>query len=272
LSGLGAITLAYYGTPTAQSLLQQAQALWRELGDWGGLSHTLYHLGTVARYQGDCRTERARFAESLALWNQAADQRGVAASLYALGRWDREHGLLARAMERLEAALRLRRNLADPVHSAYALAQLGLCALDGGDIAAAEHYAIEALALLRRAGTGNLGVAHALEVLGAVAAARGNPLGAARRWGTTAALRAVILAPPAPGEFRRQEELIAAARARTDQAAWANAWTAGCAVHWEETVAEAMTGKAGGGSVAPAPVGRGGAHATTPAPQLLAVH
>jgi predicted ATPase len=250
LSDLGAIALAYYGTPAAQALLQRAQRLWRELGDRRGLSATLFHLGTVARYQGDSATERARYAECLALWHQAADQRGVATSLYALGRWDREHGLIARATEHLEAALLLRRDLADPVEVACVLAQLGFCALARGDLATAEARAIEALTLLRRAGTGNLGVAHGLEVLGAVAAACGDPLGAARHWGTTATLRAVIMAPPAPGECRHQEELVAAAQAGTDQASWADAWIAGSALRWDEAIAEALAERERGSDVA----------------------
>jgi hypothetical protein len=91
----------------------------------------------------------------------------------------------------------------------------------------------ESLALGREIGARNF-IAAALEGVGAVAAAQGEPEWAARLWGRAQALRAAIGAP-VPLVYRTDyERMLTNARVRLGEEAFARAWAEGEAMTLEQ--------------------------------------
>ena len=76
-----------------------------------------------------------------------------------------------------------------------------------------------------------------LEGLAGVAAAQGQPVGAARLFGAAAALRGAIGAPMEPARRAAYERHLAATRAQLTEEAFATAWAEGRALTPEQAVA-----------------------------------
>jgi DNA-binding NarL/FixJ family response regulator len=84
-------------------------------------------------------------------------------------------------------------------------------------------------------------VAYSLQVLAALAAARGQPVRSARLLGAEDALRETIGVSHSPEEVRQYEPYIAAARAQMDEPAWEEAWAEGRAMTTEQAVRYALS-------------------------------
>jgi DNA-binding CsgD family transcriptional regulator len=84
------------------------------------------------------------------------------------------------------------------------------------------------------------GIATALEGLAAVTVMQGQPVRAARLYGSTESLRNVLRAPLTPTDRAHYLQTVATIRARLDESTFVKAWTAGQTMTLEETIAEAV--------------------------------
>jgi hypothetical protein len=126
------------------------------------------------------------------------------------------------------------RELRHPVGIAWSLCDLGVVATGQGDYATARVLYKESLPIFRQLGD-ILGTASALEGLADVIAALGNPLRAARLWGTAERLRAEVGFALSPRLRSNYDRRVASARiALGDDAALERAWREGHALTLEQ--------------------------------------
>jgi tetratricopeptide (TPR) repeat protein len=237
--GGGALAIRQRDYAAADAFEEQSLALWRALGDSTGIARSLTWLAEVALRRGDLTRASTLLAESLALWRVLDNKVGLAGSVNLAGLVARDSGDYGHAWVRFEEALALWRELHRPLGIAGVLSNLGHLALRQGDAARAAELFGESLDLSWELGA-SWTIAHGLEGLAGVAAERGDFDQAARLWGAAEALREAIGAPLPPNLAPRHEELVAAARARANGAAWTAAWTAGRALSPEAAIAAAL--------------------------------
>ena len=264
----------------ARTLLEEALALWRELGDQRGIAATLSRLGEVARRQGDFVTARAQLdaalaiqrelgdrptasyalaalgalaadhgdyaaartllEEALAAWREVGAQKGIAMRLHDLGLVATEQGDYAAARAMFDECLPIFRELGDRTGIAATLAGMGIGALKRGDNGVAAALLKEGLAIFRELSYRD-GIADSLERLAEVAMAVSEPGPAARMWGAAERLREEMGGPLPPSARVRYDRHVAAARAAMgDDAAFHRAWQEGRMMTLEQAVEYAM--------------------------------
>ena len=157
----------------AAMLSEKSLALYREMGDRGGIADVLNTLGLVADNLGDPHHAVALYTESLALYRELGSVWEIATSLNNLGVLARAQGEYVRASAFLGESLILRRNLGDAWGTAQSLTNLGRIAQDQGDYAGAAPLHEESL-LLRQTLGDRQGIAIALANLGQIAWVQGN--------------------------------------------------------------------------------------------------
>jgi len=106
--------------------LEEALAIFQELGDKIGISRALIDLGDDTRTQGNYDTAALLYEQALAICKESGDTYGVATSLVVLGWAEMRPGYYDRATAHLEEAVALVEQLQIPYHSAFALALSGL--------------------------------------------------------------------------------------------------------------------------------------------------
>ena len=108
-----------------------------------------------------------------------------------------------------------------------------------GQVSPASELLMEGLELFRALGH-KLGIAEALEELGAVSAVRGDGAQAAMLLSTAHALREGMGAPLPPVDRAAYDSVLAACRAQLGEAAFAEAWAHAAARSWQEVVEEVL--------------------------------
>jgi tetratricopeptide (TPR) repeat protein len=124
LSHLG-ISLQHGRAKEAYRYIEQARAIFSELGNqyWAGTS--LRHLGMVAEGAGDLQAARAWYAQSLAQARAVGDPRGLGMVLSCIGRLSLSEGDASAAGPALEESLSLFRRIGDRRNTAVVLESLG---------------------------------------------------------------------------------------------------------------------------------------------------
>ncbi len=237
LNGAGLLAWRQGELLAARALLEESQAIRRELGDRMGMARSLNNLGLVAWGHRD--SARALFEECLAIWRELGDRRGIATSLANLGGLAVGQGDYAVARTLLEESLALLRELGNRHIMGITLSNLGIVAHGQGDYAAARTIHEESLAIRREIGD-RLGMADSLEELAAVAALE-RPDRAARILGATERLREEIGAPLPASRRSRYEGQVATARAAiADEDAFDRAWQEGRSLTLEHAIELAL--------------------------------
>lgn len=198
---LGNVALGLGDPDEAQGWLEQALEVMRKHGDEWGLSFALNNLGEVARVRGDYPLARAYYVESEALLRST-----------------RDHGDLARL-----------------VHS------LGYVAQQEGDYEQAEARFQESLAMFRRLGN-KRGIAECLAGLAGLAARQGRV-----QWGAAllAAAQALLSASRAswwPADRVEIEHNRSMMQAALDGQDFQAAWSSGQAMTLDQAIAYASNG------------------------------
>jgi len=239
LGNLGLVAHARGEYARAAALHEEALALWRALGDTRGVSVALGNLGRVALRQGDEARALALLEETLRLKHRVGDTRGSAGTLTSLGRIAARRGEYARATGLLEESLALKGALGDRLGRATALGQLGWVAFLQGDGARAVALLGESLWLGHDIGARDR-TAEALESLAAVVVAGGQPREGALLAGAATALRAALGLPLAPDQQAGHERMIQAARDALGADTFMAAWAEGTAWEPERAVSAAL--------------------------------
>jgi predicted ATPase/DNA-binding CsgD family transcriptional regulator len=241
LGGLGFILLFQQDYERAITALEEAVAIYKELGDRSGAALALANLGWAVVH-GDHREGEGPFveeAEALLAGELDGHVRaflGIGVAQAALGRGD-----LDSAAARLEESLALCRELGDRRSAAMALFVLGMTELRRGNLdrgtALLEEGARVALELGDR-----LGAPYFAEGLAKSNALRGSPVRAARLWGGAEALREQIGVSLSKFDLANSdyERDVAAVRSALGEATFEVAWAEGRAMPFERAVEYAL--------------------------------
>jgi predicted ATPase/class 3 adenylate cyclase len=218
----------------ARAPLEQALALYRELGDKYGLARTLLVLGSMDNRESLHDRARARYEEALEAAREIGDAGIVGGVLNSLGELARLRGDHAAArtfyLESLEA-----HGESETQGRAVPLFNLGQLELAADNSRAARGLYQASLRTAVKLGARSH-IAYALEGLAGAAMLKGQPERAGRLLGAAEALRKVINAHMDATDLPLYERTVAAARAALGEEAWAAARAAGAALPLEQAV------------------------------------
>jgi predicted ATPase/DNA-binding SARP family transcriptional activator len=171
----GAGGLAYYQSDLshAQRYMEQALALYQEIGDRKWISQTLRNLAVVLSDQGQFEQARGYAEESLTLARQLGDAQTLANALSDLGILEYYLGNCARALPYMEEGLALDRRRGDQNDVAIGLHNLAEVRTAMGHFEAAIQLCAESMALFRQV-ENKYGLAFALQAQGDLLGTQGN--------------------------------------------------------------------------------------------------
>ncbi len=157
----------------ARRFQEEALAIYREIGDPGGIGRALHRLGTIAFAQGDYPSADAKFRESLALLQERQDRGGMGIALHSLGEVAVAQGRYQDASRFYQDALGHGKVVGNPQIVAWALFGLGLIAYYQNDLPSARSLCQQGFQM-----ADELGDKHATALaranLGLIAAAEGS--------------------------------------------------------------------------------------------------
>jgi predicted ATPase/DNA-binding SARP family transcriptional activator/DNA-binding CsgD family transcriptional regulator len=222
-------------------LQREALALYRRLGDEGGVAFSLMCLGNQQCEQGDDEGAVPFLEEALAISRRIGDKRTIAYTLWNLAEVARHRGDYEQAKTLGLESQALSREMADKWQLARITGWLGVVTVySSDDHDAAEGFLKESLALNREIGSLEY-VAYCLEGFAGLAGARAQGARAARLWGAAEALRETISDPLPPADRPEYDRSMAAARARLDEGSWEAAFAEGKSMPLEGAVEYALS-------------------------------
>jgi predicted ATPase/DNA-binding SARP family transcriptional activator len=243
LGGLGFILLFQQHYARAIDALEEAIALYKELGDEssGAFALTLGNLG-YAVLHGGYRERVPTFVQEVeALMTGDLDGPPRAYLRIILAAAAQGEGNLDSAASQLKEALALARELGDLRNTAMSLFILGNVEIARGDFDRGVMLLEEGAGISQ--GLGDLlGTAYYVWVFGTVNALRRNPIQAARLWGAAEALRERMGMSFSHFDLAasRYEQHLAAVRSALDEASFEAAWAEGRAMSPEQAIEYAL--------------------------------
>jgi non-specific serine/threonine protein kinase len=242
LAGLGWILLFQKAYGPAIAALEEAIALYEEVGDKPGAALALANLGYAVLHGGFLERVRAFVEEGEALM-QEADLKGhpraflrliLASAAVVEGDPDSAAG-------QLQESLALSRELGNLRASSIALFTLGMVEIMRQDLDRGATLLVESSRIARGLKYRLCG-AYSVWGLGNVNALRGKPIRAAKLWGAAEALRERMGMYLSPCDLAHSgyERDLAAVRATLDEASFDAAWTEGRAMSFEQALEYAL--------------------------------
>lgn len=210
----------------AEAWLDEASALWSELGDSWGTVFALNAQAGLASLRWDVDRARALRLRTAELSRAAGDREGEVRALLGLGEIDRHLGRHRDSLPPFEQALSICRELGNSFHSALLLRKLGHSRLHLGDHAGARAALRESVSLYRemdhRAGIAACGVSFAC-----LLAAEGDAEGAARVLAAADAELESRVGTLQPADGEDREQALSRIRAALDPVTLEEARTRG---------------------------------------------
>jgi DNA-binding CsgD family transcriptional regulator len=166
-TALGYMTIQSYSFhhfPRARAILEEALAVWRELGDRRGAARALEEFMSLELNEGNFDRARAAGEEALATYRELGEEYGIFNTLWILGIVAMQAGDYARAHAELDESLRIGKTLG-PTFPHFLLRARGWLALAEGDAQRATALWEERLAENRVSGY-EMGIAGTLDDLG----------------------------------------------------------------------------------------------------------
>ncbi|HEX2643283.1 MAG TPA: tetratricopeptide repeat protein [Thermoanaerobaculia bacterium] len=173
---------------------EEAEQLFRESGNRGGLAMILTHRGVALHEQGDLAGARPFYDQALQIAEEIGNEPLKASQLANLGLLQQDLGHLPEARQLLDQALALYRKAGDRVLEGRTLNFLGTVLVSMGDVAGARQRFEQAVAVSRTTGN-RTDEARSLDNLGSTLARQGS-LAAARRYHEEALAIAKRLSDP----------------------------------------------------------------------------
>jgi predicted ATPase len=242
LCALGIVLNALGGFPQTMYLLEESAALFGQAGDQRGTAIALTGVGIAAMKRGETERARTLLERALELYRGLSDTWGTAQLLPYLGMLALGQADGARAMEYFDEGLALAREIGDRLAVYKSLYNAACAAQAQGDYARATALYDEGLMLSDELGD-RAGAAYCLEGLAGVAGARGEPERAARLLGAAEALLETVGMPRYPyvPDRASHQRVVAAARARLSEPAFATVWAEGRAMTLDQAIAYALS-------------------------------
>jgi DNA-binding CsgD family transcriptional regulator/exonuclease VII small subunit len=242
LNGLGHILLFQQDYERAIAALEEAIALYKELGDGSGAAFALGNLGYAVLHGGYRERVPAFVQEAEALMTGDLDDHARAYLRTIVACAAIAQGDLDSAVAQLEEGLALCRELGDLRITSMALVILGMTALLRGDLVRGERL-FEEGARISRELEDRLGGTYFVWGFGKLSALRERPVRAARLWGASEALRERMGMSLSHFDLAHSgyEQDLAAARSALGEASFDAAWTEGRAMSPEEAIEYALS-------------------------------
>jgi tetratricopeptide (TPR) repeat protein len=236
---VGAGVLAYFRGDhrNAAALCAAGLPVCREAGLESRAGTALSLLGAVSFYRGDFDEALVLLEQSLAIARETGNPWLASVSLALEGILALHRGDARRALALCEEGLALARRVGEKWATGQVLYNLGLAHMALGDPARAAACFVEGVELFYRDLNNYLGLSLAVDGLAGVAAAQGDFPRAARLLGAGKAVRDAVHAPVPPAYEPDHQRIHDAARRGLEEAAFAAAWEAGCAMTVEEAIA-----------------------------------
>jgi tetratricopeptide (TPR) repeat protein len=227
----------------AEALLQESDALCRELGDVRGSAHMQTSLAELLVARDQFATAEPLLKDCVTAARSLGDDRLLAVNLGNLAIVVYEHGDVDRAVSLREEALALARSVGDVFLVSQVLNDKGRSECRNGSLQSAEASFLESLTIARELGD-PVAAFWALECFAELAATRHSHERAATILGAAAALREEIGHRISPHDEREHKRVAAAARAALGDDAFDRAWREGGAMALEEAVRYALDRRA----------------------------
>jgi len=242
LAGLGWILLYQRDYGRAITVLEEAIALYKGLGDESGAAFALGNLGYAFLRGGYRERVPASVEEAEALMQGDLDGHARAFLRMTVASAAMEQADLESAVAQLEENLILCRELDDLRNTSMSLFVLGMAELKRDDLDRGAALLEEGARITRELGDRLAGVYYAW-ALGKVAALRGEPVRAARLWGAAEALREYMGMSLSRFDLAHSgyEQDLANARSSLDERTWAVAWSEGRAMSPEQAIEYALS-------------------------------
>jgi len=164
-NNLGEILMALGEIKRAQTLFQEAYAIFEEAHQKRGMAFTALNLAGIAFRQSDYASSKVRYEEGYALYKDIGDRWGIAQALSNLGNVAMSNGDHETAQQKYQAALTIRRDIGEKRGIADSLGDLAWCAMVCKDMEKAKQLVQEALVIRREIGD-KIGEGDALASLG----------------------------------------------------------------------------------------------------------
>ena len=237
----GAAGIAYWQNdyPAATAWYEEAEAIYRELGDRRGLADALYNTGSMAGIRGDMERVRAIFGEGGSIARELGDDQLVTRFLEAEGYMAFMTDDFDTARPRLEEALTLAEKSGDRLAIGTGHHTVGQVARLQGRLAdAADHYRM-AIRIARDLGD-TVALTEPLQGLAAVLIASGDSERGVRLLGAHEAIREQAGGGPPP-EWLRLGDPFSPAKEHLGEDRYNAAWAVGRAMSVDQAVAEALS-------------------------------
>jgi predicted ATPase/DNA-binding SARP family transcriptional activator len=241
LSGLGWILLFQQDYARAITVLEEAVALHKELGDESGAALALGNLGYAVLHGGFRERVPAFVEEGEALMRGDLEGHPRAFLRLILASAPIGEGDLDSAVSQLEESLALCRELGDMRVAAISLHTLGMIELMRGNLDRGA-ATLEEGARITQELKDRPGIAYHAWALGEVNALRGRPVRAARLWGAAEALREQMGTYLSQFDLAqsRYEQGLADVRAALSEASFDAAWAEGRTMSAEQAIEYAI--------------------------------
>jgi predicted ATPase/DNA-binding SARP family transcriptional activator/DNA-binding CsgD family transcriptional regulator len=242
LGGLGWILLFQQDYGPAIEVLEEAVALYKELGDLSGTGFALGILGYAVLHGRYSERVPAFVQEGEALMMEGLDGHTRAFLRMILATAALDLGDFDSAASQLKESLALCRELGSLRDTSMALFVLGMLEVERGNLDRGAPV-LEEGAQISRELNDRLGSAYYSLGLGKVAFLRGNPVRAARLWGAAEALREQMGMSLSTFDLDHSgyEQDLARARSSVDERTWAASWAEGRALAPDHAIEYALS-------------------------------
>jgi predicted ATPase/DNA-binding SARP family transcriptional activator len=204
-------------TDQVLTLSEQSLALYRELGDQGGIAMSLSNLSWAAYYLGDHSRANLLAEESLALYRELGLKLGIAEVLNLLGNIAQAQANYESAVEFYKESLAWSREVGDVSGIAHLLSAWGYLAWHQGDLERAATLTEESLTLAREIQQ-EWSIAESFFTLGDIARAQGDYGQASTFYDAAGAIWERVGNKREIGALRRSQALLARVQGNYQQA------------------------------------------------------
>lgn len=239
LTNLGCVYRILGEYSTAQSHLEKSLQVYEERGCSIWETDVLCALAENAISQGDLATARLRLQAACSRLGTSENKWLQTLVCYFRGLLAHYEGDCVAAIRLLEETTALAREGQYKPDLARSLVSLGRVRRTLGQVLPASELLVEALDLFRALGH-RLGIANALEELGAVSAVQGDGAQAAMLFSTAHTLREGMGAPLPSVDRAAHDSVLAACRAQLGETSFAQAWARAAARPYQEVVEDVL--------------------------------
>ena len=235
LTNLGCVYRILGEYSTAQSYLEKALQVYQEYGWSSWEADVMCALAENALSQGDLSTARFRLQAASDLMEKSENRWLQMLVFYFRGLLVYYEGNADEAAKLLDETMALARQGQYKPDLARSLVTMGRVKRTLGEVVPATDLLMEGLDLFRALGH-KLGIANALEELGALNAVQGDSLRAVILFSKAHAMREGIGAHLPPVDRAAYDSVLAACRTQLGDAIFARIWAEGEAFQWEQAI------------------------------------